>query len=545
MELKITKVEIGDMLMCTEEKVQYLRDKEKEGFGIEYLTEKIEDFLPDEKRESYELQGVVSYYTDTDNFQELVELYEKHPEKLEDVILPNQYLYVTVENTTSFYFGDSEEKGIEIESAIKRVIRTKLEITDIHSYEGPHEIRDDWMRCYIELIVPEDKRKINRKICKNISGVLLLTGFQAHTAHGKVISYELRNQPLDDFHRDEVHRTHSFYVITSIVDEPIIYLSSSNLGRDVVKYLRGEEVLSLPQIDFSDYVNALIEIVQNPLFIEICENQYRIKITDWLEDIKKEKYGAVPEGVVEHILRKIAYAVGVSGNGLQNFLDRLTTNDKNRRLFEETKSLIKALARNPRAHGSLERPKTDDKYFTILGMKAIRDIYLDRYFFESLNTCFKEMGKKTGDSFEELWKEYFEGRMYLFSWNDIIGNDSERFIEFLEKDLKINWVKNATIEKADDNKTIEVTDGKHLITFKLNREEKKGTRESPGEKTYGYILKEEGSKLNIYKKGKRGGLLVDYERKENTISFQINFKDKNFSFVVNLPEKQCQGGSIA
>jgi hypothetical protein len=58
-------------------------------------------------------------------------------------------------------------------------------------------------------------------------------------------------------------------------------------------------------------------------------------------------------------------------------------------------------------------------------------------------------------------------------------------------------------------------------------------------------LKEEGSKLNIYKKGKRGGLLVDYERKENTISFQINFKDKNFSFVVNLPEKQCQGGSIA
>jgi hypothetical protein len=137
------------------------------------------------------------------------------------------------------------------------------------------------MRCYIELIVPEDKRKRNRKICKNISGVLLLTGFQAHTAHGKVISYELRNQPLDDFHRDEDHRTHSFYVITSIVKEPIIYLSSSNLGRDVVKYLRDEEVLSLPQIDFSDYVNEILEIVQNPLFIEICENQYRIKREVW------------------------------------------------------------------------------------------------------------------------------------------------------------------------------------------------------------------------------------------------------------------------
>ena len=533
MELKITKVEIEDMLMCTEEKVKYLRDKEKEGFGIEYLTEKIEDFLPDEKRESYELQGVVSYYTDTDNFQELVELYEKHPEKLEDVILPNQYLYVTVENTTSFYFGDSEEKGIEIESAIKRVIRTKLEITDIHSYEGPHEIRDDWMRCYIELIVPEDKRKRNRKICKNISGVLLLTGFQAHTAHGKVISYELRNQPLDDFHRDEVHRTHSFYVITSIVKEPIIYLSSSNLGRDVVKYLRDEEDLSLPQINFSDYVKELKSIVEMPLFREICEDEYRFKILEGLKTMVENIYSEPFYEVVEHMLGEIAGSLSLSGNGMQWWLNGLTTNDKNRRLFEETKCLIKALERNRRAHGKAERAKSDDKYFTILGMKAVRDIYLDWYFFESLKICFEKLEKKTMVSLEELWKEYFEGRVYLFNWDNIPGNESKRFIESLEKDLQINWVRKATIEKVDDNKTIKVTDGKNLITLKHNRGEKKVIREFPGGKPYNYILKEEFGELNLYKKGKRDGISVITKRKEDTITFKINFKDEYFIFKTN------------
>jgi len=536
MELKIVNIEIKDEPMNTKEKIDYLRDNK--GYEAGAIIERVKNFLPEEKFTQWkngQALEVIRHYDE--NKQELVELFEGHPEVLEVVRFPNQTVYITLENKTPIDFKDEEIKEIA-----ESVILDKLNLAgNIDEFGLADKISSNRKRYYTMLAVAEDKKDDNKEICRDIPRILFLKEFAAQTKYGKVISSQIPHQLVDEFHRT----SDFYYVITSTLDGASSYFCFSDLGRKVEEYLRNEESISLPQIDFSDYVNALIEIVQNRLFIEICENQYRIKITDWLEDIKKEKYGAVPEGLVEHILRKIAYSVGVSGNGLQNFLDRLTTNDKNRRLFEETKSLIKALARNPRAHGSLERPKTDDRYFTILGMKAIRDIYLDRYFFESLNTCFKEMGKKTGDSFEELWKEYFEGRMYLFSWNDIIGNDSERFIEFLEKDLKINWVKNATIEKADDNKTIEVTDGKHLITFKLNREEKKVTREIPGQKTYGYILKEEGSKLNIYKKGKRGGLLVDYERKENTISFQINFKDKNFSFVVNLPEKQCQGGSIA
>lgn len=91
-----------------------------------------------------------------------------------------------------------------------------------------------------------------------------------------------------------------------------------------------------------------------------------------------------------------------------------------------------------------------------------------------------------------------EEDLKVFSWDNVPGDDSERFIEFLEKDLKINWARNAAIEKADENKTIKVTDGENLITLKLNKEENKVTQEIRGEKTYEYILKEENGKLNIY-----------------------------------------------
>ena len=48
-----------------------------------------------------------------------------------------------------------------------------------------------------------------------------------------------------------------------------------------------------------------------------------------------------------------------------------------------------------------------------------------------------------------------ERDQYLFSWDDIPGNDSE-FIDCLEGGLKISWAKNAKITKSGDRKTITV-----------------------------------------------------------------------------------------
>lgn len=97
--------------------------------------------------------------------------------------------------------------------------------------------------------------------------------------------------------------------------------------------------------------------------------------------------------------------------------------------------------------------------------------------------------------FFTLRKENFS----LFSWDDIPGNDSKRLIGFLEKDLEINWAKNATIKKAEGNKTINVSEGKNLVTLKLNKEGNNVTLNISNGKTYEYVLKEENGKLNIYK----------------------------------------------
>ncbi|ODS40706.1 MAG: hypothetical protein A7315_07905 [Candidatus Altiarchaeales archaeon WOR_SM1_79] len=88
--------------------------------------------------------------------------------------------------------------------------------------------------------------------------------------------------------------------------------------------------------------------------------------------------------------------------------------------------------------------------------------------------------------------------VYLFSWDDVPGNDSEQLLKHLVDNLKIDWVKNAEIKKSDDGKTITITMGENSLIFKLNEEENIVNLKIDGEKTHEYISKKENDKLNIY-----------------------------------------------
>ncbi len=88
---------------------------------------------------------------------------------------------------------------------------------------------------------------------------------------------------------------------------------------------------------------------------------------------------------------------------------------------------------------------------------------------------------------------------YLFSLDDVPGNDSERLLKYLVDDLKMDWVKNAKVNKSDNGNDIIITDGKNSSIFKLNKKENKVNLEINGGKNYEYILKEENGNLNIYK----------------------------------------------
>jgi len=84
----------------------------------------------------------------------------------------------------------------------------------------------------------------------------------------------------------------------------------------------------------------------------------------------------------------------------------------------------------------------------------------------------------------------------LFSWDDVPENNAE-LLKFLKDNLKINGIENATINKSDNNETINVAKENNSITFRQNKTEKKVTLEITDGRTYEYILKEE-NKLNIY-----------------------------------------------
>lgn len=92
---------------------------------------------------------------------------------------------------------------------------------------------------------------------------------------------------------------------------------------------------------------------------------------------------------------------------------------------------------------------------------------------------------------------------YLFSWNDVPGKDTDRFVKWLEDNLRIE---RPDIRKTDDGGTI-IVSGKYpftesikvVYTFRLNEEKNKILYDVTGtDPYYPLFVKEENGKLNVY-----------------------------------------------
>jgi hypothetical protein len=57
--------------------------------------------------------------------------------------------------------------------------------------------------------------------------------------------------------------------------------------------------------------------------------------------------------------------------------------------------------------------------------------------------------------------------MYLFSWDDVTGEDS-RLFEYLEDNYHAGWVKSAEINKSDDDMTIHISDEENSVEIMLD-----------------------------------------------------------------------------
>lgn len=87
---------------------------------------------------------------------------------------------------------------------------------------------------------------------------------------------------------------------------------------------------------------------------------------------------------------------------------------------------------------------------------------------------------------------------YLFSWEEIPGNDNGRFIEFIVKKFHVNWVRKAKIEKIDAGMTINVSTENNFLSLKLNNEKTRAILTIVNVRTIELIAKMENGKLNIY-----------------------------------------------
>jgi hypothetical protein len=123
------------------------------------------------------------------------------------------------------------------------------------------------------------------------------------------------------------------------------------------------------------------------------------------------------------------------------------------------------------------------------------------------------IGKKKVD----VGSEYIP-KEYLFSWEEIPGNDKERFIEFLRMNFSIKWVKGADIKKNDDGKIISVTSEKNSLSLTHDEKTRVNLKIDDG-RTFKFIVKVENGREYIYLPGRFADCYVFclFDDKENDL----------------------------
>ncbi len=88
--------------------------------------------------------------------------------------------------------------------------------------------------------------------------------------------------------------------------------------------------------------------------------------------------------------------------------------------------------------------------------------------------------------------------MYLFNWDNVPGNDSERLLKFLKDDLGIKWLGNATISKYNHDTIINITADEHSAEIIMDERKENAKLKIDNSRTYVLEVKKEGGELNIY-----------------------------------------------
>jgi hypothetical protein len=95
-----------------------------------------------------------------------------------------------------------------------------------------------------------------------------------------------------------------------------------------------------------------------------------------------------------------------------------------------------------------------------------------------------------------ILKKY--NKKFLFSWEKVPGNDSERLKKFLIRKFNIEWINAAKINKNVNKKTIRITNDKNFLSLTLNNEKNNVNLKIDNQRTDEFFVKTENGNLNIY-----------------------------------------------
>ena len=123
---------------------------------------------------------------------------------------------------------------------------------------------------------------------------------------------------------------------------------------------------------------------------------------------------------------------------------------------------------------------------------------------------------------------------YLFSWDNVPGNESQRFLSYLKNDLDISWVDNAQIVKTNNNETIRVFTSEN--SFELILENNKSTILTIIDSVPLYLseIKKENGKICVYRLEEYKSVYNITEKYYAVYNLSItNNGSKNIDFKLN------------
>jgi hypothetical protein len=123
---------------------------------------------------------------------------------------------------------------------------------------------------------------------------------------------------------------------------------------------------------------------------------------------------------------------------------------------------------------------------------------------------------------------------YLFSWDNVPGNESQRLINYLKNDLNISWVDNAQIVKTNNNETIRVFTSGNSLELTLDNNQNMILTTIDSVPFYLSKIKKENGKIYVYRLEEYKSVYNITEKYYAVYNLSItNNGSKNIDFKLN------------